>query len=215
MSGPPGRLSRLSTDPGRGKPEAAVIAALRRSASGSASPEVPDRSPDHPVARAAKAAAADFCAALQFAAAIRIPGGHAQKDSSCPGLTGRARGSKNSLSSVVGRGSRKRAPKIIAARDDFRRRVILVLDELHTVAAVCDRRRANRLWFTALTERRYRKSVRFSGYAAAGSPSTVTTTVRWRGLMSHSRWKICCQVPSVNRPSRIRTVNDGARRVAW
>src|SRR5256885_12437832 len=31
----------------------------------------------------------------------------------------------------------------------------------HTVAAVCDRRRADRLCSTALTERRYRKSVKF------------------------------------------------------
>ena len=37
--------------------------------------------------------------------------------------------------------------------------------------------------------------------AVPHSPITVTTTVRWRGRTSHSRWKICCQVPSTGWPS--------------
>ena len=38
--------------------------------------------------------------------------------------------------------------------------------------------------------------------------------VRRRGLMSHSRWKICCQVPSTGFPSATGTVKDGPSSVA-
>lgn len=43
------------------------------------------------------------------------------------------------------------------------------------------------------------------------SPWTVTTRVRVRGLMSHSRWKICCQVPSTSSPASTGTVRSGPR----
>jgi hypothetical protein len=46
------------------------------------------------------------------------------------------------------------------------------------------------------------------------SPTTVMTSVRWRPRTSHSRWKICCQVPSTSFPSAIGTVKDGPSSVA-
>ena len=50
--------------------------------------------------------------------------------------------------------------------------------------------------------------------AMACSPMTVTTTVRCRGRTSHSRWKICCQVPSTGLPSATGTESDGPMSVA-
>ncbi len=49
---------------------------------------------------------------------------------------------------------------------------------------------------------------------ALHSPTTVTTTVRWRPRTSHSRWKICCQVPSMSLPPAMGAVTDGPRSVA-
>jgi hypothetical protein len=50
---------------------------------------------------------------------------------------------------------------------------------------------------------------------AGHSPCTVTTSVLWRARTSHSRWKICCQVPSTGRPSATGTMSDGPSHVAW
>src|SRR5262249_2743493 len=49
----------------------------------------------------------------------------------------------------------------------------------------------------------------------AHSPSTVTTTVRCRGRTSHSRRKICCQVPSASSPPPTGTVSPWPSSVAW
>ena len=62
--------------------------------------------------------------------------------------------------------------------------------------------------------RKSTKSENFLATPAIQSPVTVTIMVRSRGLMSHSRWKICCQVPSTGRPSWIGTVRSGPSNVA-
>ena len=41
------------------------------------------------------------------------------------------------------------------------------------------------------------------------TPITCTKTPRWRGLTSKSMNKICCQVPSANRPSMMGTESEG------
>lgn len=45
-------------------------------------------------------------------------------------------------------------------------------------------------------------------------PMTVTTMVRFRDFTSHSRKKICCQVPRMGRPSPTGIVTDGPSNVA-
>ena len=45
-------------------------------------------------------------------------------------------------------------------------------------------------------------------------PTTVTSTVLWRPRTSHSRWKICCQVPRTNLPPAMGTVREGPSNVA-
>jgi hypothetical protein len=45
-------------------------------------------------------------------------------------------------------------------------------------------------------------------------PVAVTMMRRERGLTSHSRWKICCHVPSTRWPPEMGTVSDGPIRVA-
>ena len=54
-----------------------------------------------------------------------------------------------------------------------------------------------------LTANRSRRAV------AITSPTTVTIIVRRRGFMSHSRWKICCQVPSTGSPVGNRHADRG------
>ena len=72
------------------------------------------------------------------------------------------------------------------------------------------------LWIHTWAEFIFKQPRKVKGARLYGfpSPETVTTMVRRRGLMSHSRWKICCQVPSTGFRSATGTVRDGPSNVA-
>ena len=70
--------------------------------------------------------------------------------------------------------------------------------------------------FANRIDRKYRADLTHpSAFIPHPSPRTVTTICRCRGLTSHSRWKICCQVPRRGFPSFTGTVREGPRVVAW